>query len=71
MPTSCSPQAWSSAAPLLLLRLLLGLEPDDAHGLVVRPMAGGVEHIWVRGIDCCDQVYDVRGGDSESVVRVR
>ena len=35
MPTSCSPQAWSSAAPLLLLRLLLGLEPDDAHGLVV------------------------------------
>jgi glycogen debranching enzyme len=27
-PTSCSPQAWSSAAPLLVLRALLGLEPD-------------------------------------------
>lgn len=27
-PTSCSPQAWSSAAPLLLLRAFLGLDPD-------------------------------------------
>lgn len=26
-PTSCSPQAWASAAPLLLLRSFLGLEP--------------------------------------------
>lgn len=30
-PTSCSPQAWSSAAPLLLVRSLLGLEPDVPH----------------------------------------
>jgi glycogen debranching enzyme len=27
-PTSCSPQAWASAAPLLLLRSFLGFEPD-------------------------------------------
>jgi glycogen debranching enzyme len=27
-PASCSPQAWASAAPLLLLRSLLGLEVD-------------------------------------------
>lgn len=26
-PTSCSPQAWSSAAPLLLVRSFLGLDP--------------------------------------------
>ncbi|BBY38550.1 amylo-alpha-1,6-glucosidase [Mycobacterium mantenii] len=26
-PTSCSPQAWASAAPLLLVRSFLGLEP--------------------------------------------
>jgi glycogen debranching enzyme len=26
-PTSCSPQAWASAAPLLLLRMLLRFEP--------------------------------------------
>jgi glycogen debranching enzyme len=28
-PTACSPQAWATGAPLLLLRILLGLEPDD------------------------------------------
>jgi glycogen debranching enzyme len=26
-PTACSPQAWATGAPLLLLRVLLGLEP--------------------------------------------
>jgi glycogen debranching enzyme len=37
-PTSCSPQAWASAAPLLLLRSFLGLEPDvPARTLTVRP----------------------------------
>jgi glycogen debranching enzyme/putative sterol carrier protein len=29
-PTACSPQAWASGAPLLLIRTLLGLEPDGA-----------------------------------------
>jgi glycogen debranching enzyme len=35
-PTSCSPQAWSTGAPLLLLRTMLGLEPIGDH-LVVDP----------------------------------
>jgi glycogen debranching enzyme len=35
-PTACSPQAWSTAAPLLLLRTMLGLEPLDDH-LIVDP----------------------------------
>ena len=26
-PTACSPRAWSTGAPLLLLRTMLGLEP--------------------------------------------
>jgi glycogen debranching enzyme len=37
-PSSCSPQAWAAAAPLLLLRAMLGLEPDVRDGVVaVRP----------------------------------
>jgi glycogen debranching enzyme len=35
-PTACSPQAWSTGAPLLLLRTMLGLEPEGEH-LVVDP----------------------------------
>jgi glycogen debranching enzyme len=31
-PASCSPQAWASGAPLLVLRALLGLEPDLPSG---------------------------------------
>jgi glycogen debranching enzyme len=37
-PTSCSPQAWASAAPLLLVRSFLGLDPDvPRRRLTVRP----------------------------------
>jgi glycogen debranching enzyme len=35
-PTACSPQAWSTGAPLLLLRTMLGLDPEGDH-LVVDP----------------------------------
>jgi glycogen debranching enzyme len=27
-PTACSPQAWATGTPLLLIRVLLGLEPN-------------------------------------------
>lgn len=33
-PTACSPQAWASGAPLLILRALLGLESDGRHLLI-------------------------------------
>ena len=36
-PTACSPQAWSTGAPLLLLRTMLGLEPMGDN-LVVDPV---------------------------------
>ena len=37
-PTSCSPQAWASAAPLLIMRAFLGLAPDvPADRIDIRP----------------------------------
>ena len=36
-PTACSPQAWSTGTPLLLLRTMLGLEPTGEH-LIVDPL---------------------------------
>jgi glycogen debranching enzyme len=35
-PTACSPQAWATGAPLLLIRTLLGLDSDGYH-LIVDP----------------------------------
>lgn len=41
-PTSCSPQAWASAAPLLVVRALLGLEPNVPDGRIeLDPMLEG------------------------------
>ncbi|MDQ1698246.1 MAG: hypothetical protein QOG34_109, partial [Frankiaceae bacterium] len=41
-PSSCSPQAWAAAAPLLMLRTLLRLEPrGDDRRYELSPVAGG------------------------------
>jgi glycogen debranching enzyme len=41
-PTACSPQAWSTGAPLLLLRTMLGLEPIGDHLVVDPALPSGV-----------------------------
>lgn len=54
-PTSCSPQAWASAAPLLMLRTLLRFEPRlDLHLVNLAPVTvgspiGGVEFTFGAG----------------------
>lgn len=50
-PTACSPQAWSASAPLLLLRTVLGLDPDVPAGTVtLRPLADRRTPRLVEGI---------------------
>jgi glycogen debranching enzyme len=44
-PTACSPQAWSTGAPLLLLRTMLGLEPQGEHLIVDPALATGIGHL--------------------------
>ena len=44
-PTACSPQAWSTGAPLLLLRTMLGLEPQGEHLIVDPALARGIGHL--------------------------
>lgn len=64
-PTSCSPQAWSAAAPLLLLRAMLGLEPSGTHGQVtVDPdPPPSVRHLVVHGVPVGGRRVDVRWPD--------
>ncbi|WBC06633.1 glycogen debranching N-terminal domain-containing protein [Micromonospora sp. WMMA1947] len=49
-PTACSPQAWSTGAPLLLLRTMLGLEPHDQHLAVDPRLPVGMGRIEVLDI---------------------
>ncbi|GAA3779011.1 glycogen debranching N-terminal domain-containing protein [Plantactinospora mayteni] len=44
-PTACSPQAWSTGAPLLFLRTLLGLEPQGDRLVVDPALPDGVSQI--------------------------
>jgi glycogen debranching enzyme len=44
-PTACSPQAWSTGAPLLLLRTMLGLEPTGEHLIVDPALPVGIGHL--------------------------
>jgi glycogen debranching enzyme len=49
-PSACSPQAWATGAPLLLIRLMLGLEPT-ANGLTVRPhLPAECNRLLLRGV---------------------
>ncbi|HEX2850527.1 MAG TPA: glycogen debranching N-terminal domain-containing protein [Acidimicrobiales bacterium] len=51
-PTSCVPQAWAAASPLLFLRTMLRLDPWVPHGTVhVAPvLPDGVHRLRVEGI---------------------
>ncbi|SCE90584.1 Glycogen debranching enzyme (alpha-1,6-glucosidase) [Micromonospora coriariae] len=51
-PTACSPQAWSTGTPLLLLRVMLGLEPQGEHLIIdpsVPPGMGRIELLDIPG----------------------
>ncbi len=51
-PASCSPQAWSAAAPLLLLRTVLRLDPDLPGGTVhlAPELPPGTRSLRLRGM---------------------
>jgi len=44
-PTACSPQAWSTGTPLLLLRTMLGLEPQGEHLIVDPALPNTIGHL--------------------------
>lgn len=63
-PVACSPQAWAAGAPLLLLRALLGLEPDVPGGVIrLRPVLPA----WLGGL----RVLGLRLGSGRLSFEVR
>ncbi|MEL6893476.1 MAG: amylo-alpha-1,6-glucosidase, partial [Actinomycetota bacterium] len=71
-PASCSPQAWSAAAPLLLVRAMLGLQPDAVAGrLLLRPrLAPGIDRLHVTGLPIGDATVDIRVEGADATVDV-
>lgn len=69
-PAACSPQAWSAAAPLALLRTLLRIDPDVASGtLTVGPVLGDDLDLRVEGLRLGPHLVDVAVCDGRVEVR--
>ena len=49
-PTACSPQAWASGTPLLLLSVLLGLDPTSAAGTTGKHVPQAMGRICLRNV---------------------
>jgi glycogen debranching enzyme len=60
-PTACSPQAWATGTPLLLLRTMLGLEPRGNRLLVDAQLPPEIESLELRGLPGRWGVADVAG----------
>jgi glycogen debranching enzyme len=72
-PTSSSPQAWAAGAPILLLRTMIGLEPDRVgRRLTVSPVLPEiVRRIEFRGVRAFGKAYDVSVTNGQSRVTDR
>ncbi|MEY2521467.1 MAG: hypothetical protein QOJ66_32, partial [Ilumatobacteraceae bacterium] len=56
--------------PFLLLRIMLGLEPDDAAGLKVDPIPGAIEDdLLLVGVRLVDRRFNIRIDDGVVAVR--
>ncbi len=72
-PTAARPQAWAAGTPLLLLRLVLGLEPDVAEGrLGLLPGAASLEGVDVSlaGVRALGRSWDVTSSADGTLVEV-
>jgi glycogen debranching enzyme len=68
-PTACSPQAWATAAPLVLLRAMLGLDARNGE-LILDPMLPhAFGRVAVRGIAAFRSYWDVEAFGRSGNVR--
>jgi len=73
-PTACSPQAWSTGAPLLFLRTMMGLEPRGDRLLVDAALPPEINWLELRGLPWRGGTIDVAGrrsGGPSPAVRAR
>ena len=72
-PTAARPQAWAAGTPILLLRLMLGLEPDVAQQRLgtlagAEPVPG--IGIILEGVRALGRSWDVSCGAGESSIEL-
>ncbi|WP_170286238.1 glycogen debranching N-terminal domain-containing protein [Nocardioides rubriscoriae] len=68
-PAACSPQAWASAAPVELLRALMGLHPGPAGPTCDPVVPERFLPLVLRALGCGDAHYDVMVDSTGGTVR--
>ena len=58
-PDALTPQSWAAAAPLLVLRTLLGLDVVEGELRSNPCLPAGLSRLSLRGIDVCGITVDV------------
>ena len=69
-PTACSPQAWATGAPLLLVRAMLGLEARDGEVTLDPAVPDAVGRISIEGLRAFGTRWDVEANGRKGNVRI-
>ena len=69
-PTACSPQAWATGAPLLLLRAMLGLEARDGQVTVDPTLPEEIGRVLITGLPAFGTHWDVEANGRGGHVRL-
>ena len=69
-PTACSPQAWATGAPLLLLRAMLGLEVRDGQVTVDPALPDEIGWVSISGLRAFGTRWDVEANGRNGHVRL-
>jgi glycogen debranching enzyme len=69
-PTACSPQAWATGAPLLLLRSMLGLDARDGEVTLDPHVPDEIGRIAVRHLPAFGNRWDIEAVGTNGFVRL-
>jgi glycogen debranching enzyme len=69
-PTACSPQAWATGTPLLLLRAMLGLQARDGEVTLDPAIPDEIGRVRVEGLRAFGVRWDVEAVGTNGYVRL-
>jgi glycogen debranching enzyme len=69
-PTACSPQAWATGAPFVLVKVMLGLDAERGEVTIDPRVPEEIGRIFVNGIHAFDTHWDIEAIGSNGHVRL-
>ena len=69
-PTACSPQAWATGTPLLLLRTMLGLDARDGKVTIDPHLPDEISRISIGRLPAFGKMWDLEAAGKKGEVRL-